>query len=36
VPAQHSEGEYLGIVCLGCLADEELLLLELERELRVA
>ncbi len=25
-----AEGEYLGLVCVGCLADDELALIELE------
>lgn len=29
------DGEYLGVVCAGCLAEEELLLLELEEGIAV-
>jgi hypothetical protein len=29
-------GEYLGIACIGCVADEELLVLELESSLALA
>ena len=29
------DGEYLGVACVGCVADEELLVLELEGSLAV-
>jgi hypothetical protein len=29
-------GEYLGVACVGCVADEELLVLELESSLALA
>lgn len=30
------DGEYLGVACVGCVADEELLVLELESALALA
>ncbi len=30
------DGEYLGVACVGCVADEELLVLELESSLALA